>query len=141
MNEQLITLLNKALADEYHASMQYLQHYNNVRSKNTDVIDHFKEHMGDEQDHANRLVARIYIMGGTPTIDTEKVANYTEDIDEALKQDIIGEQGAIDLYSQILDLCEQSKDRATQQLIEDILTDEVGHIDEFAKIRRSTVIR
>jgi bacterioferritin len=141
MSEQLIALLNKALGDEYHAAMQYLHHYNNVRSKHSDVVDHFKAHMEDEQDHANRLCARIYILGGTPSINIEPVAAFTEDIDEALKQDIIGEQEAIDLYSEIIAVCEQMGDRGTQVLIEDILTDEVGHIDEFAKIRRSTVSR
>jgi bacterioferritin len=139
MDTKLIELLNKALGDEYEATQQYLHHYNNVRSKNTDVIDHFKEHMEDEQGHANRLVSRIFILGGTPTINSDPVSPYTDDIDEALKQDIIGEQKAINLYSEIVNYCEQIKDRATQVLIEDILTDEVGHIDEFAKIRRSTV--
>ena len=139
--ENLIKLLNEAVKAEYQAIHQYNNHYNNVRDKHPEIIDHFKEHMDDELGHANQLVARIYTMGGVPTIEMKPVAEYTENIEEALKQDIIGEQEAIDLYTSILDYCDEIHDRATTVMIEAILTDEVSHLDEFAKLRRSTVIR
>ena len=138
-NAKLIELLNKALQDEYQASMQYLQHYNNVRSKFTDIVDHFKEHMADEQKHASILVNRIYILGGVPSINMTKLPPFTEDIDEALIQDIKGEKHAIDLYSDIVTYCESIKDRGTQMMVENILADEVGHIDEFAKFKKATI--
>lgn len=139
MDPKLIDMLNKALALEYQAAYQYLHHYNNVRSKHTDVISHFQEHMQDEQNHANQLAARIYLLGGTPTINFEQFAEFTEDIDEALRQDIVGEQIAINHYKEISLYCQEIGDIATQMLVEDIILNEVHHIDEFAKIRRSTV--
>ena len=60
---------------------------------------------------------------------------------DILKQDIVGEQKAIDHYSEVLKLTESMGDYATTMMIEGILADEVSHIDEFAKIRRSTVRR
>jgi len=87
------------------------------------------------------LAQRIYTLGGVPVIDNKPVAGFTEDVDDALKQDIVGEQEAIDLYSTILDYCEKVGDRATCMMIEGILAVEVAHLDEFAKLRRSTVIR
>jgi len=141
MDKKLIDLLNDALTAEYQAAYQYMHHYNNVRGKYPDVVDHFKSHMDEEIGHANELAQRIYTLGGVPTLDNKPVAEFTEDVDEALKQDIIGEQEAIDLYSNILDYCEKVGDRGTCMMIEGILAVEVAHLDEFAKLRRSTVIR
>jgi len=137
----LIDLLNEAMRAEHQAVYQYMNHYNNVRGKWPDIVDHFKAHMDDELGHANMLAMRIYTLGGIPDTNMLPTADYTEDVDEALKQDIIGEQEAIDLYSRIMDVCEEMNDKATLMMIESILGDEVSHLDEFAKLRRSTVIR
>ena len=137
----LVELLNEAMQAEHQAIYQYMNHYNNVRGKWPDIVDHFKAHMDDELGHANQLAQRIYTLGGVPATAMLSPAEFTEDVDEALKQDIVGEQEAIDLYSKIMDACEQVNDKATLMMIEGILAIEVSHIDEFAKLRRSTVIR
>lgn len=137
----LIELLNEAMRAEHQAIYQYMNHYNNVRGKYPDIVDHFKDHMDDELGHANQLAQRIYTLGGIPDTNMLPTAEYTDDTDEALRQDIIGEQQAIDLYSKIIDACDEIDDKATCMMIEGILADEVGHIDEFAKLRRSTVSR
>jgi len=134
MDNKLIDMLNDALTSEYKASIQYLHHYNNVRSKHTDVVNHFKAHMEDEQDHANQLVQRIYTLGGTPVLDLNQFADFTDDIDVALGQDIKAETEAVDIYSKILAYTEEIKDYATAMMVEGILATEVGHLDEFAKI-------
>ena len=138
---ELIRLLNEALRAEHQAIYQYMNHYNNVRGKWPDIVDHFKAHMDEEIAHANQLAQRIYTLGGTPDIEMLPVADFTEEVDEALKQDIIGEQKAIDLYGAILDHCEEINDKATIMMIEGIFAEEVTHLDEFAKLRRSTVTR
>ena len=141
MNEQLINLLNEAIRAEHQAAYQYMNHYNNVRGKYPDVVDHFKDHMDDEIGHANELAQRIYTLGGIPDTSMKPAADYTDDVDEALKQDIIGEQEAIDLYIKILKYCEEIDDVATVMMIEGILATEVSHIDEFAKLKRCAVTR
>jgi len=141
MSEETVRLLNEAMMAEHQAIYQYMNHYNNVRGKWPDIIDHFKDHMDEELAHANQLAQRIYTLGGVPDTNMLTPAEYTDDVDEALRQDIIGEQEAIDLYSKIMDHCEEVNDKATLMMIEGILADEVKHIDEFAKFRRSTVIR
>jgi bacterioferritin len=127
-------MLNDALTSEYKASIQYLHHYNNVRSKHTDVINHFKAHMEDEQYHAQLLVQRIYTLGGTPVLDLNQFADFTDDIDVALGQDVKAETEAVEIYSKILEYTEEIKDFATTMMIESILATEVSHLDEFAKI-------
>jgi bacterioferritin (cytochrome b1) len=116
--------------------MQYQQHYNNVKGKFVDTIEHFKAHMDEENGHAHSLCMRICSLGGTPTTEIDPLAPFTSDIDEALKQDILAEKKTIKLYTEILDLCEQANDRATEMLIGKILGDEVEHLDEFCKFRK-----
>ena len=134
MDPKMVNLLNKALHDEHLAIAQYLHHYNQVRSKFTDVVDHFKEHMGDEQDHAKQLADRIYALRGKPTSTIEGFAEFTEDLDTALQQDVKAEAGAIELYSKILDYAEEVDDKATIMMLEAILDQERGHQDEFLKM-------
>ena len=140
-NQETINLLNEAIKAKHQAAYQYMNHYNNVRGKWTDVVDHFKDHMDDEIGHANELAQRIYTLGGIPDTTMKPVADYTDDVEEALKQDIIGEQEAIDLYSKILKHCEKIDDIATTMMVEGILATEVSHLDEFAKIKRCSVVK
>jgi bacterioferritin len=139
--DKLIEMLNEAMRAEHQAAYQYMNHYNNVRGKFPTIVDHFKDHMDDEIGHANELAQRIYTLGGTPDIEMKPVADFTDDVDEALKQDIVGEQEAIDLYSDILKYCEETGDMGTTMMIEGILATEVAHIDEFAKLKGCSVTR
>jgi len=134
MDPKMVHLLNQALADEHMAIAQYLHHYNQVRSKFTDVIDHFQEHMADEQGHAKELADRIYALKGKPNSTIEGFAEYTEDLDTALKQDVEAEGKAIALYTEILKYAESVEDQATVMMLEAILDDERKHQDEFLKM-------
>ena len=139
MDEKMIQLLNKALEDEYHAMAQYLHHYNNVRGTWPDIIDHFKEHMDDEINHANMLCARIYCLGGKPALDIAGWAEFTDDVDKALEQDAVAEREAINLYHEVLKHAESIDDIATVMMIETIIDEERHHLDEFAKFLKAQV--
>lgn len=132
-DKKMIEWLNKALVDEYKAVAQYMHHYNNVRTMHTAVVDQFKEHMDDEIGHANILCARIYALGGTPDIEVANWADFTDDVDKAVEDDATGERDAIELYREILAYAEEVDDIATVMMIEGIIDDERGHLDEFLK--------
>lgn len=134
MDPKMVHLLNQALHDEHMAIAQYLHHSNQVRTKHDEIVGHFSEHMDDEIGHAKELTDRIFALKGKPTSVIEGFADYTEDVDVALKQDIEAEAGAIELYSKILAYAEEVKDDATVMMIEAILDDERKHLDEFNKI-------
>ena len=137
---QIIELLNKALADEWLAYYQYW-----IGSKV--VMGHMKgevatelvEHANDELRHADMVVARILQLGGTPILDPEewkKMTNcgYDPPIDfhviKILGQNIKGEQCAIDVYNKIMELTKDT-DPVTYQMALEILKDEVEHEDDL----------
>ena len=94
--------------------------------------------MEDEQSHARTLADRIYALGGVPSTKMTALANFTDSIDEALKQDIDAEKEAVELYQEIVRYCDKVGDIATSMVVEDILMAEVHHLDEFVKLLRSS---
>lgn len=95
---QLIDLLNKDLALEYTAIVQYTQHqgclkgamYQNIQKE---LIIHAQEELA----HATMLAAQIDYLGGVPTVDVPK-AKFSKDNVTMLKQDLAGENDAIARY-------------------------------------------
>ncbi len=96
--KQLIELLNKDLALEYTAIVQYTQHqgalkgamYQNIQKE---LIIHAQE----ELQHATILASQINYLGGVPTVDTPP-AKVSKDSVMMLKQDLDGENDAIARY-------------------------------------------
>src|SRR4030042_1183731 len=96
--EQLIELLNKDLALEYTAIVQYTQHQGTLKGAMYQSIQ--KEliiHAQEELAHATILAAQIDYLGGMPTIDTPP-AKTAKDSLTMLKQDLEGENDAIARY-------------------------------------------
>jgi bacterioferritin len=138
--DKLIELLNKAYADEWLAYYQYW-----VGAKIAEgpmrgaVIAELEEHAADELRHAGMLVERILQLGGTPIIKPEdwyKMTNCGYDAPEdpkvksLLKQNITGEQCAIDVYQKLLEAV-KDKDPITYNIVLEILADEVEHEDDL----------
>jgi len=96
--KQLIELLNKDLALEYTAIVQYTQHqgalkgamYQNIQKE---LIIHAQE----ELQHATILASQIDYLGAAPTVDTPP-AKVSKDSVMMLKQDLDGENDAISRY-------------------------------------------
>jgi bacterioferritin len=105
---KLIELLNKAFADEWLAYYQYWVGAKIVKGPmRGQVAAELEEHAGEELKHAGMLTERIIQLGGTPLLKPEdwyKLTNCGYDAPEdpavkaILKQNIKGEQCAIDVY-------------------------------------------
>jgi bacterioferritin len=96
--EQLIELLNKDLALEYTAIVQYTQHQGALKgamyqSMQKELVIHAQE----ELLHATILCAQIDYLGGVPTVDVP-AARISHDSITMLKQDLDGENDAIARY-------------------------------------------
>ena len=96
--EQLVELLNKDLALEYTAIVQYTQHQGVLKgamyqSMQKELIIHAQE----ELQHATILAAQIDYLGGNPAIDVP-VAKRSSDSVTMLQQDLEGENDAIARY-------------------------------------------
>ena len=138
--DKLIEMMNKALADEWLAYYQYWIGAKVVRGRmSKQVIAELDEHAADELRHAVMLTERILELDGTPILDPaewNELTNcgyevpkdfYTEPI---LKQNIKGEQCAIDVYNKLINFV-HGKHPITYNIVLEILTDEVEHEDDL----------
>jgi len=141
--EELIKLMNKALADEWLAYYQYWVGSKVAVGRMRGIIaGELKEHAEEELKHAEMLTERIVQLGGTPLLNPDSWKKETNcDYDEPsdpntkklLEQNIKGEQCAIQVYSKLLKMVE-GKDPLTYHIILEILEDEVEHEDDLQAI-------
>jgi len=140
---EIIEKLNKALSDEWLAYYQYWIGAKVVKGKfREEVVAELTQHAGDELKHAGMLADRIIQLGGTPVLKPEdwyKLTNcgYDAPIDPevipVLKQNIKGEQCAIDVYQNLAEYL-KDKDPITYYIVLDILKDEIEHEDDLINI-------
>lgn len=138
--DKLLTLLNKAFADEWLAYYQYWLGSKVAKGPMKEaVIAELLQHSADELRHADMLTARIIQLGGTPVTnprDWFKMSNcgYDEPTDpyvrKLLEQNIKGEQCAISVYKALLEKT-RDRDPVTYNMVVQILQDEVEHEEDL----------
>ena len=140
---ELLRLLNKALADEWLAYYQYWVGAKVVKGMlRTETIAEMIEHADDELRHANLIADRIIQLGGTPVLEPKKWyevtgCGYAAPVDpkvkSVLEQNISAEQCAIAFYNNLLKKVEE-KDFVTYQMVATILADEVEHEEDLQSL-------
>jgi len=140
---KLLEMLNKAYADEWLAYYQYWVGAKVARGRMRGVVaGELEEHASEELKHAQMLTERIITLGGEPLLkpqDLLKESNcgYDEPSDSdakaLLKQNIKGEQCAIEIYKKLLEFV-KDKDPITYHLILEILEDEVEHEEDLESL-------
>ena len=129
-NDRIIARLNDLLADELTAINQYM-----VQSEMCDNWGYEKLHKTfekravDEMKHAERLIARVLFLEGTPIVSKLNKINIGAEVETQHANDLKSEQGAIQAYNESINLAVQVGDNGTRELLEHILTDEEAHID------------
>ncbi len=142
--DDLLNLLNKALADEWLAYYQYWVGAKVVKGPMKDaVISELNIHATEELGHAELISTRIIQLGGTPVLSPDewtKISNCGYDapvdpyVEEVLKQNILGEQCAIKTYNNLLDITREG-DPVTYNMILQILSDEVEHEEDLDSLK------
>jgi bacterioferritin len=142
--DELINLLNKALSDEWLAYYQYWIGAKVVKGPMKDaVIAELTLHATEELSHAELIATRIIQLGGTPVLSPEewlKLTNCGFDqpkdpyVEEILKQNIKGEQCAIRVYNDLLDITRVT-DPVTYNMILTILSQEVEHEEDLSALK------
>jgi bacterioferritin len=138
---ELIEDLNKAYADEWLAYYQYwvgAQIAEGIGGH--EVSEELMKTAKDELEHATELANRIIELGGVPLTHPKKIlektgCGYMEprdpmDFKRLLRDGIAGEGCAIDTYNKIAKKV-FGKDHVTYQLVTHILSEEVGHEENF----------
>ena len=123
----IIDLLNKDLELEFAAAIQYINHAAVMTgAEYGDIIKELKIHANEEIQHALILADQIDFFGGKPTVDVADI-HTSDDNKEMLKQDLEGEEGAIERYKKRIEQAEELKEFALAQHLRTILAMEQEH--------------
>ncbi len=137
--EDIIGLLNDALATEWVCVLRYKRHHFTATGLASPAIAReFLVHANEEAQHADRLAQRIVQLGGEPdfnpdTLSQRSHASYSgaRELQAMLRANLVAERVAIEAYSQMIDLI-ADKDPTTRRLLESILEQEQRHAEELA---------
>ena len=137
----VVKILNEALATEIVCVLRYKRHYfmaSGIHSQS--VANEFLEHANEEQQHADRIAARIIQLKGEPDFSPQGLTarSHSEYVEgetliDMLKEDLVAERIAIDSYREIVKFL-GNDDPTTRRMIEDILAVEEEHADDIVSL-------
>ena len=137
--EDIIRLLNGALATAIVCTLRYKRHYFTARGVSSPKIaEEFLVHANEETAHADLLAERIVQLGGEPdfspsTLLDRSHADYdaSTELQAMIRANLIAERVAIEAYGQMIKLI-GDKDSTTRRILESILAQEQEHADELS---------
>ncbi len=142
--EQVIKILNEALATEIVCVLRYKRHYYMAEGINSaSVAAEFLQHATEEQQHADQIALRITQLQGEPNFDPEGLASRSHseydassDLLDMVKEDLVAERIAIESYSEIVKWLGDD-DPTTRRLMESILAVEEEHADDLLNLLKN----
>jgi bacterioferritin (cytochrome b1) len=130
---RVIDALNKTVALEHAACIQYKQHALLVRGLWRKVYaEFFREESRSAQEHAYKFGQKIVALGGVPTIEVGTAVRQSLELEEMLQYDLELERQAKQAYLDALALCED--DVALRNMLENQIEDEQRDIEELELI-------
>ena len=137
--EQVVKMLNDALATEIVCMLRYKRHYFMASGVHAETVAaEFLEHAVQEQEHADQLATRIVQLGGEPdfspdTLTKRSHAEYVpgNTLIDMVKEDLVAERIAIDSYKEMIEVI-GNDDTTTRRMLESILAVEEEHANDLA---------
>ena len=124
---QLVAELNKDLAKEFSALIQYVQHAAVITGPQYDAITaELVVHSNEEHAHAISLSDQIDFLGGIPAVDVGDI-HISPDSKIMLELDLEGELDAIARYKERVSQAEMLQEYGLRRALEDILIVEEEH--------------
>jgi bacterioferritin len=139
--KRVIDVLNSVLATELVCVLRYKRHYYTAQGINAaTVAEEFKQHAGEEQEHADMVAERIVQIGGAPDFSPHGLATrahseYDESSDllQMVREDLVAERVAIESYQEIVRWL-GNDDPTSRRVIESILAVEEEHAEDLLSI-------
>ena len=137
--EEIIELLNGALATELVCVLRYKRHYFTATGVSSPKIaEEFLVHANEESGHADLIATRIVQLGGSPDFSPDSLTSRSHaayddsaDLKAMVKANLIAERIAVESYRQMINLI-GDLDPTTRRMLEGILADEEEHADELS---------
>jgi bacterioferritin len=142
--EAVLKVLNEVLATEIVCTLRYRNNYLVAQGIHAEgVAAEFKQHAAEEQEHADRVAARIVQLGGEPDMNPAHIAtrshsDYTtsSSLVEMLKENLVAERVAIATYSEVVRWLGDA-DVTSRRLMEDLLAREEEHAEDLSSLLAS----
>ena len=138
----VLRILNEALATEIVCVLRYKRHAITAPKiggiAGEAVAAELGTHATEEQEHADRIAARIAELGGEPDYDPKNLASRSHSeyvagtsLKQMLQEDLVAERIAIETYGEIVRYL-GDRDSTTRRMMEDILAKEEEHADDLS---------
>jgi bacterioferritin len=129
-DEQVIKKLDELLCDELTAIMQYMVHSEMCANWGYQRLHQSVEGRArQEMHHAEKLIARIIFLDGTPTVSRLNQVHVGADVPKQLQSDLEAEVHTNRMYNEAIHLADKANDAATRDLLESIVKEEDAHVD------------
>jgi bacterioferritin len=137
--EDIVKLLNDALATELVCVLRYKRHHYTAKGlASPKIAEEFMVHAQEETAHADEIAERIVQLGGEPDFAPDRLiershADYDDstELKAMIKANLIAERIAIEAYTQMITLI-GDKDSTTRRMLEGILSQEQEHAEELS---------
>lgn len=134
--QALINSLNKDLADELSAIIQYITYAAKATGPHRPLLSSFfLGEVSDEQGHAQFLANKVVALGGEPVTVPSAVAP-AETNREMLEAVLAAEKKAVAGYTQRAKQAEEFGDKGLMVQLEDMIRDETEHAEETERMLR-----
>ena len=131
-NEKIVEQLNARLGEELTAVNQYFVHAEMCDNwKYGRLHEMIRKRAIVEMKHAEKLIERILFLEGKPIVSKLNAVAIGADVPEMHKNDLGAEHTADRAYNETIRLAVEVQDNGTKDILESILADEEGHIDEL----------
>lgn len=132
--KELIDGLNQDLAHEWAAVIAYTLRAQTLRGPRRPAYrEFFEEEVSDELDHARMLARKIDALGGEPT-PAPAPFEVGEDAREMFELSLAEERATVERYTRRIEQANEGGQRGLAIELEDLLADEVGHVEELEAI-------
>ena len=134
--DEMIALLNRDLAGEFGAIIQYLTYAAKATGPyRPQLAQFFLGEVADEQTHAQYLANKIVALGGEPTTEarpTPAAATNREMVEQVLAAELLATRD----YTERAQQAEAFGDKGMAVQLEDMVRDESTHAEETERILR-----
>lgn len=139
--QEVIELLNGALATELVCVLRYRLHYYMATGmKSPPIAAEFLEHSNEELRHADMLAERITQLGGKPLMNPDELTSRSlaefkdmKDLKDMVRENLVAERIAVDHYREMIEYF-GAKDPTSRKMVEEILAVEEEHADDLVRL-------